>query len=151
MRKIDNIIIHCTASREGQDWSVEGIKNYHVKTLGWKDIGYHYVIYRDGSVHEGRPVEQVGAHTAGHNATSVGVCYVGGVAKDGKTAKDTRTPEQKTALVKLVRELCQRYMVTQVHGHNEYANKACPSFDVRKWQQEVGLFTNGSTGGCAMK
>ena len=90
MRKINLIVVHCTATPEGRDVTVADIDRMH-RARGWKKIGYHYVVYRDGSVHEGRPVNEVGAHVYGHNANSIGVVYVGGVAKDGKTAKDTRT------------------------------------------------------------
>lgn len=139
MRPINEIIIHCSATEEGRDFTVEDIRRWHVQGNGWKDIGYHYVIYRDGSVHPGRPLDQVGAHTTGHNAKSIGVCYVGGVASDRKTPKDTRTPEQKAALIELVRSLKLVFGVSKVSGHNEYAKKACPSFDVQKWRKEVGV------------
>ena len=99
---------------------------------GWSDIGYHYVIYLDGSIHEGRPVNRSGAHTKGYNSKSIGVCYIGGVEKDGKTPKDTRTPEQDTALTNLITALLEMYPTATLHGHNEFANKACPSFDVQK-------------------
>ena len=139
MRKIDEIIIHCTATEEGKDFTVEDVRRWHVQGNGWKDIGYHYLIYRDGSIHPGRPLDQVGAHTSGHNATSIGVCYVGGVAADRKTVKDTRTPQQKAALEKLVKALCVVFGVQKVNGHRKYANKGCPSFDVEKWCKEIGL------------
>lgn len=139
MRKIDEIIIHCTATEEGKDFTVEDVRRWHVQGNGWKDIGYHFLIYRDGSVHPGRPLDQIGAHTSGHNATSIGVCYVGGVAADRKTPKDTRTPEQKKALIELVRSLKLVFGVSNVSGHREYAKKACPSFDVQKWRKENGI------------
>lgn len=132
MRHIDEIIIHCSATPEGKDYTVDQIRDWHVRGRGWQDIGYHYVIYRDGSVHQGRPEGMIGAHTVGHNARSIGVCYVGGCAADGKTPKDTRTPAQRTALKDLVRRLLEKYPGATVHGHNEFARKACPSFDVRK-------------------
>lgn len=136
MRVINKIIIRCAATPEGKDYTVEQIRQWHTspkpKGNGWKDIGYHFVIYRDGSVHPGRPIEQIGAHTSGYNANSIGICYIGGCAKDGKTPKDTRTTEQKAALVKLVTELRRRFPNASVHGHNEFANKACPSFNVQK-------------------
>ena len=136
MRVINKIIIHCAATPEGKDYTVEQIRQWHTspkpKGNGWKDIGYHFVIYRDGSVHPGRPIDQIGAHTSGYNANSIGICYIGGCAKDGKTPKDTRTTEQKAAMVKLVTELRRRFPNASVHGHNEFANKACPSFNVQK-------------------
>lgn len=132
MRKIDKLIVHCSATAEGRDYTVAQIREWHVKGNGWRDIGYHYVIYRDGSVHTGRPVEQIGAHTTGQNANSIGICYIGGYAADGKTPKDTRTEAQRIALRRLVKELKEKYPGATVHGHNEFANKACPCFDVRK-------------------
>ncbi len=136
MRVINKIIIHCAATPEGKDYTVEQIRQWHTtpkpKGNGWKDIGYHFVIYRDGSIHPGRPIEQIGAHTSGYNANSIGICYIGGCAKDGKTPKDTRTEAQRSALVRLVAELCAKFPGATVHGHNEFANKACPSFNVQK-------------------
>lgn len=129
MRKITEIIIHCTATPEGKDFAVADIDRWH-RERGWQGIGYHYVIYRDGTVHTGRSVSQPGAHCKGHNAHSIGVCYVGGLATDGKTAKDTRTPQQRTALRRLVADLLMQYPQAEVHGHSEFAPKACPSFDV---------------------
>lgn len=139
MRTINKIIIHCTATAEGKDFTVEDIRRWHVKGNGWKDIGYHFVIYRDGSVHLGRKLEQAGAHTNGYNTNSIGIVYVGGCAADGKRAKDTRTPEQKRALLSLVKELKHQYPDATIHGHREFDNKACPSFDVRKWVKENEL------------
>lgn len=136
MRKIDKIILHCAATPEGKHFTVEDIRRWHVLPTsaggrGWSDIGYHYVICLDGSVHLGRPIERIGAHTIGHNKTSIGICYVGGVSVDGKTPKDTRTPEQKKTLIQLVKDLKKEYPNATIHGHNEFANKACPSFEVK--------------------
>ncbi len=131
VRQITKIILHCSATREGQDVSVETIRKWHLNR-GWSDIGYHYVIYLDGSIHEGRPVNRSGAHTKGYNSKSIGICYIGGVEKDGKTPKDTRTPEQDTALTNLITALLEMHPTATLHGHNEFANKACPSFDVQK-------------------
>ena len=131
MRIINEIIIHCSATPEGKDYTVEQIRQWH-KQRGFSDIGYHYVIYRDGSIHSGRPIERIGAHCLKHNAHSIGICYIGGISKDGKTPKDTRTDAQKESLIKLIKELKAKYPKATVHGHREYANKACPSFDVQK-------------------
>ena len=131
MRRITEIIIHCSATPEGKDFTVEDIRRWHLARK-FADIGYHYVIYRDGSVHKGRDENIAGAHCLGHNANSIGICYIGGVAKDGKTPKDTRTPQQKTALRQLVNQLKFYYPHATVHGHNEFAAKACPSFNVQK-------------------
>ena len=134
MRPLNRIILHSTATPEGRDVSVVEIRNWHLDR-GWDDIGYHYVIYRDGSVNKGRPVERAGAHVRGHNANSIGVCYIGGVEatkRDGKwQAKDTRTPEQKESLRNLIEDLMFDYPLATLHGHNEFAAKACPSFIVR--------------------
>lgn len=130
MRKIDKIIIHCSATPEGRHVTVQDIDGWH-KDKGWAGIGYHWVIYLDGTIHKGRSEEIAGAHTSGHNANSIGVVYIGGV-DEMMRPKDTRTPTQKIALRKLVSELLVRYPGATVHGHNEFAAKACPSFDVQK-------------------
>lgn len=130
-RTIKEIIVHCSATREGQNVSVNQIRQWH-RARNFAEIGYHFVVYLDGSVHPGRPLDNVGAHCTGHNTYSIGVCYVGGLASDGKTAKDTRTPEQKTALRKLLKELKGEYPRATIHGHREFANKACPCFDAKK-------------------
>ena len=127
MRAIDEIIIHCTATAEGRDVSVEEITRWH-KEQGYAAIGYHYVVSLDGKVYPGRGEHRIGAHCLGHNASSIGVVYVGGLTKSGKP-KDTRTPAQKKALLSLLRELREKYPKASIHGHNEYSNKACPCFD----------------------
>ncbi|MEP9397932.1 N-acetylmuramoyl-L-alanine amidase [Mesorhizobium sp. KR2-14] len=131
-RPISEIIIHCAATPEGKDFTVDHIRAWH-KARGFSDIGYHYVVYRDGRVMVGRPVGQVGAHVEGRNTGTVGVSYIGGVSSDGKTAKDTRTDAQRASLLWLVAQLVSKHRgIRKVSGHNEYAAKACPSFDVRK-------------------
>ena len=130
-RKIDKIILHCAATPEGRDVKTETIKSWHVKGNGWSDIGYHFVIELDGAVKNGRPLHRSGAHTKGHNATSIGICYVGGIDKD-KKPKDTRTEAQRKAMDQLVDDLKMEHPTASVHGHNEFAAKACPSFDVSK-------------------
>lgn len=132
MRKIDEIILHCTATPEGRDHSVDDVRAWH-RQRGFRDIGYHYLITLDGSVRAGRPLEAAGAHCRGHNARSIGVCYVGGVAADGRTPKDTRTAAQREALVSLLLKLLMRFRAARVVGHNELSSKACPSFDVREF------------------
>lgn len=141
-RRIDKIILHCTATPEGKDYTVAQIREWHLARKFF-DVGYHYVIYRDGSVHRGRPETQVGAHTTGYNAHSIGICYIGGCAatKDAKgeyPPKDTRTPAQRAALVRLVAEMRKKYPGATVHGHNEFDNKACPSFNVQKEPELCG-------------
>lgn len=130
-RKITEIIVHCSATPEGKDFTVIDIATWH-KQRGFRTIGYHYVIYRDGSVHLGRPEGEIGAHCTGHNAVSIGICYIGGLAADGKTPKDTRTKEQHEALLMLLRRLRAKYPNAKIYGHRDFAAKACPSFDARK-------------------
>lgn len=131
MRKINKIIIHCSATPEGKDFTVQQIRQMHLQR-GFNDIGYHYVIYRDGSVHPGRDVAVPGAHCKGHNANSIGVCYIGGCSADMSKNLDTRTDAQKAALALLVGELKERYPGATIHGHNEFAAKDCPCFNVKK-------------------
>lgn len=129
-RRIDMIIVHCSATPEGKDYTVEDIRKWH-KQQGWSDIGYHYVVYLDGSVHEGRDVDIAGAHCSGKNLYSIGVCYVGGVAQDGRTPKDTRTESQKAAILSLLVDLKKLYPNAKIYGHQDFANKACPSFNAK--------------------
>lgn len=130
-RNIKELIVHCSATPEGKDYSVDTIRQWHLQR-GFSDIGYHYVIYRNGFIHIGRDESVIGAHCTGHNTYSIGVCYIGGCASDGKTPKDTRTTEQKQSLVKLLKELKTKYPQASIHSHKDYANKACPSFDATK-------------------
>lgn len=137
-RKINEIIIHCSATAEGKDFNAKDIDRWH-KQRGFKKIGYHYVIKLDGTVEIGRGVEEIGAHCTNHNRNSIGICYIGGLAPDGKTPKDTRTPQQKSALWKLLLELIIKYPDATIHGHREFANKACPCFDVQKEYDCINL------------
>ena len=127
MKNIDRIILHCAATTA--DVSARTIRKWHMNDRGWKDIGYHYVIRMNGAVEEGRPLDQQGAHTKGHNKNTIGVCYSGGLTKEGPA--DTMTREQEMAFIALVATLRSKFGEgIEVHGHNEYSNKACPSFDV---------------------
>lgn len=141
MRTIDSIILHCTSTPEGKDYKIDEIRRWHVVGNGWRDIGYHYVVHPDGSVDAGRPVEQIGAHCKGHNSTSIGVAYIGGMTADMKSPKDTMTEAQNASLVRLVRELMQRYRIlsSNIYGHREFEPKACPSFDVQDWKRRNAL------------
>ena len=130
MREIIKIIIHSTATPEGRAVTVAEICSWH-RAKGKREIGYHYVIALDGTVHNGRNSKTAGAHVAGHNANSIGICYVGGVAADRKTPKDTRTEAQKIALRKLIAELKKEFPRATVHGHRDLAKTDCPSFDVK--------------------
>ena len=128
MRTITEIIIHCSATREGQAFTVEDIDRWH-RQRGYRSIGYHYVVLLDGTVQEGRPIAEAGAHCKGHNAHSIAICYIGGLDLNGKP-KDTRTPMQCHALEQLITVLHLRFPTATVHGHREYANKECPCFEV---------------------
>ncbi len=138
MRRIDKIIVHCSATPEGKDYGVADIDEWH-RARGFRGIGYHYVVYRDGSVHRGRAVSEAGDHCVGQNAHSIGVCYIGGCDESGKKPKDTRTPAQRIALTALVKDLLRQYPGSTVHGHNEFSAKACPSFNVKTWLTQVGI------------
>ena len=130
-RNIKEIIVHCSATPEGKDFTVADITRWH-KDRGFTTIGYHYVVYRDGSIHNGRDVNVSGAHCTGHNSISIGVCYIGGCEANSKKAKDTRTEAQKKALLDLLKKLKALYPKAKIHGHRDFANKACPSFDATK-------------------
>lgn len=136
-RTINRIIVHCTATPEGRVETVESIRRMH-KDKGWADIGYHYVVYLDGSIHDGRNVNLVGAHCEGYNANSIGVVYVGGVDKSLKE-KDTRTDAQKKALVALLKDLRKIYPRAKICGHRDLdkKGKACPSFDATKEYKDI--------------
>ncbi|WP_099867840.1 peptidoglycan recognition protein family protein [Pararhizobium haloflavum] len=128
MRTINEIIVHCTATPEGRPVTVAEIDQWH-RARGWSGIGYHRVVGLNGERQDGRPIEKIGAHVAGHNTGTIGIVYVGGVEKDGKTPKDTRTAAQKDALLSEIVNLRDHFKIKKISGHNEYANKACPSFD----------------------
>lgn len=128
MRKINEIIVHCAATPEGKNFKAADIDRWH-RERKMKCIGYHYVVDLDGTVEPGRPESEIGAHCLGHNQYSIGVCYVGGLAADGKTPKDTRTAAQKEALLVLLKKLRAKYPKASIHGHRDFAAKACPSFD----------------------
>lgn len=126
---VSKIIVHCSATREGDDSiNAEVIDRWH-KARGWKGIGYHFVILLDGKIETGRMINKCGAHTKGYNCSSIGICYIGGVEKDGKTPKDTRTPEQIASMLELLRVLRKMYPDAKIHSHRDFAPKACPSFD----------------------
>lgn len=135
-RNIKELIVHCSATPEGKDFTVSQIREWHLQR-GFSDIGYHYVVYRDGSIHIGRDESIIGAHCTGHNTNSIGVCYIGGVATDGKTPKDTRTEAQKISLLKLLSELKKKYPKAKVYPHYKFAAKACPSFNAEEEYKNI--------------
>lgn len=132
-RAITEIIIHCTATPEGKDYTIDDVRRWH-KDRGFSDVGYHYVIGRHGEVWEGRDVDIQGAHCAagGHNRNSIGVCYVGGISSLNGKAKDTRTLAQKAAMLNLLNELLETYPNAKIYGHHDFErNKDCPCFDAK--------------------
>lgn len=141
MRRINEIIIHCAATRP--DWmkghSAEAkrdeILRWHVEERGWRDIGYHYFIDRDGRTVPGRSLQTQGAHTRGHNANSIGICLAGGHgSSENDKFSDNYTFEQEQALRVLINELKVRVPgIKKITGHNQYAAKACPGFNVPRW------------------
>lgn len=135
-RNIKEIIVHCSATPEGKDFTVSDIKRWHLQR-GFSDIGYHWVVYRDGTIVSGRPESVSGAHCTGHNSISIGVCYIGGCASDGKTPKDTRTEAQKAALVKLLKELKVKYPRAKIYPHYKFAAKDCPSFNAEEEYKNI--------------
>ena len=143
-REITDIIVHCSATPEGKAYTVEDIRKWH-KQQGWSDIGYHYVVELDGSVRPGRNVDISGAHCEGHNAKSIGICYVGGLEnKPGvpthkQKAKDTRTDAQKAALFALLMDLRRLYPKARIVGHRDYDRKGkeCPSFDAKNEYRKI--------------
>ena len=140
MRNIDTIIIHCTATRP--DWwsgksaqqKTDEVRRWHVEDRGWSDCGYHHLIDRQGTVTEGRPLERTGAHAKGHNTGSVGISLFGGHGGNvSDQFEDNFTEDQDRALRELIAKLKAEHPITKIIGHNEVANKACPTFVVRDW------------------
>ena len=129
MRKITEIIVHCTATPEGREVRVADVDRWH-RNRGFTRIGYHYLVELDGTVAVGRPLGQIGAHCKNHNAHSIGICYVGGLDVRLRP-KDTRTPAQREALRTLISSLRRQFPGAKVLGHRDLANKACPCFDAR--------------------
>jgi hypothetical protein len=137
-RPVNKLIIHCAATKPSMDIGVKEIRQWHIDR-GFNDIGYHYVIRRDGTVETGRPINLVGAHVAGHNTGSHGICLVGGIDNDMNPAPNF-TEAQWDQIARVVRAFKAEYPDATVHGHNEFdSGKACPSFDVQKWLRDEGI------------
>lgn len=146
MRRIDRIVVHCSATPNGKHFDVDTIRSWHAER-GFKDIGYHFVIYTDGSVVPGRPLEKIGAHALGYNESSVGVCLVGGVGGPDKLNPGQYTQAQWDGLAALVGSLQQAFPGCILCGHRDLSPdldgdgqiepsewiKLCPSFDVDGW------------------
>ena len=134
-RSISLIVIHCSATRVTQDFTFEQLEACHL-ARGFKSIGYHYYITKDGVVYPGRPESEVGAHARHYNAHSIGICYEGGLSPSG-CISDTRTPKQKEAMKQLIQDLHHRFPgIRTILGHRDLpgVQKACPCFDATKLQ-----------------
>jgi N-acetylmuramoyl-L-alanine amidase len=133
--QIDTLILHCSATPAHMDIGAKTIDKWH-KQRGWRGIGYHIVIRRDGCIEYGRPLHTKGAHARGHNAKSIGLVWIGGVDEDGKP-EDNRTLAQLKAMEREVKHLIGAFSGLNVIGHNEVSKKACPCFDVQEWLREI--------------
>ena len=147
-RKIKEVIVHCSATRpnwmQGQSpqAKVDEIKRWHVEDNGWSDIGYHWIIDRDGSIVKGRPMEKMGAHTRGKNKDTLAICLIGGHGGSASDElEDNFTFDQDCSLIAVMSGLVAEIGELKVSGHNEYASKACPCFDVREWTQKFNQKT----------
>ena len=129
MRLINKIIVHCSATRKNQDIGVKEIDKLHKKN-GWSEIGYHFVIRRNGEIEKGRDLEKVGAHCKGQNKNSIGICLIGGVNEELK-AENNFTAEQFISLRNLLCDLKLQFPTSSIHGHREFAAKDCPCFEVK--------------------
>lgn len=130
-RKINKVIIHCSNTPESMDIGVDKIREWHIKGNGWKDVGYHYIIRKDGKIELGRGLNEIGSHTKGYNKESIGVCYIGGWEDN-----DDRTDAQKKTLLELIKKLKKNFKDITIHGHNEFSNKSCPNFNVQEEYEE---------------
>lgn len=140
--KTDWLVIHCSATRAIMDVGARDIRQWH-RAKGWSDIGYHFVIRRSGRVEAGRRLDEVGAHVAGYNADSVGVCLVGGLNDDTWQPENNFTPQQWESLTALLKRLVKKYPNAKVLGHRDFPDvkKACPCFDAIPWAKTQGFPT----------
>lgn len=145
---IRRIVLHYSATYADQDFGVADIRRMHL-ARGFKDVGYHYIIRRDGHIEKGRPETVVGAHVKGHNTGSIGICCIGGLerATGPDIGVDNRTEAQKRATVLLIRDLLTRYPGAEILGHRDLAATQCPGFDVRAWWAAAGAAEHGSSTG----
>ena len=137
-RGIKYLVIHCSATPEGRSHNAKDIDLWH-RQRGVNEIGYNYVILLDGTIEQGRDVDKIPAHVEGHNKDSIGICYIGGIDKNTLQAKDTRTPAQKEALIKLLKELKKLYLDAVIQGHRDFAEvkKACPCFNAKDEYKDI--------------
>ena len=137
--KTDMIVIHCSATPADMDIGVEKIKHWHVVENGWDDVGYHYVIKRDGTLETGRDELMVGSHARAVNGTSIGICLIGGSNKSGDW-ENNFLPEQFDTLEQLISTLQDKYDIKKIIGHYEVDDKKkCPSFNVKEWLDNNGI------------
>ena len=131
MREINYLVVHCTTTQP--DAKIENIQNYWRKNLGWKSPGYHYIIKADGEIVPLLSIDKISNGVAGYNSQIINISYIGGIDKTGKP-KDTRTEEQKSSILKLLKDLKKRFPSAKIQGHRDFPNvaKACPSFDAKK-------------------
>lgn len=152
MQKLKYLVLHCTATPEGREVSSSDIRHWHTDPVskggrGWKQVGYTDMIHLDGKVerlvknNEDANVDpwEITNGVAGKNSVSRHVVYVGGVGKDGKTIKDTRTPQQLKALEEYVKDFHKRFPSVRIVGHNELAARDCPCFNVKQWLKQIGI------------
>lgn len=136
-----HIVLHCSATRGLMDIGAKEIRQWH-KAKGWADIGYHYVIRRNGIIEKGRAEKAIGAHVAGHNANTLGICLVGGLADKAPWAPtDNFTSAQWFSLKMLVAELLKKYPGATILGHRDFPKvaKACPCFEAKAWARKNGF------------
>lgn len=139
-KDIKYIVVHCADTPASMDIGVEEITDWHVNGNGWSDIGYHYVIRRDGNIETGRNLNTPGAHVKGFNSKSWGVCWVGGRGSDGNP-EDNRTDEQKMSLAALLFTLQMEAPQAKIIGHGQLNDgKSCPNFDVEEWLEEICFY-----------
>ena len=140
-RKTDSIIIHCAATKKSMDIGYKEIREWHVDQNGWDDVGYHYIIRRNGKLEKARPEEYSGAHAPSHNSRSIGICLVGGMADDGGP-ENNFTLEQFLTLKDLVNMIMNKYSdITEVLGHCDVQDNKpnCPGFDVKQWMNKEAI------------
>jgi len=140
MRQINELVVHCSATPAGKAFRAADIDKWH-RGQGWNGIGYHFVIPLDGSIEPGRDIEVVGSHVSGHNAKSIGICYIGGMNAQNTAPQDTLNERQAGALELVLRGLRSKYPNAKILGHRDFPKvaKACPSFDVAAWCRARGL------------